>query len=523
MNFIKLLSLIIIISITYSCNEPLKGSSDLIYLPTTLNVIPIPNEVSKSIGSFVIDKETSFVYDEEIKNSAKLFNQYLSKGLGYKLKGEIEFSFSNLFKQTRSVVFSVNDSITSTEGYRITISEQKLLVESSTDKGAFLAVQTLRQILPTSFENSTYREEQINLELLKINDSPEYSYRGFMLDVARHFHSVDDVKHLIDLLAIYKINTLHLHLSDDQGWRIEIKSWTNLTDHGSKSSVKNEKGGFYTQEDYKEIQKYALKHHITIIPEIDMPGHTNAALSSYAELNCNGKATKPYYGTKVGFSTLCIDKDITYKFLDDVIGELAKITLGEYIHIGGDESHSTKESDYIPFIKRAIDIVKSHNKKVIGWDEIANTQIDKETVVQFWGKAKNAKLGAKKGSKIIMSPSDKIYLDIKYNDSTKIGITWAGLNPVDDAYNWNPESFIEGVTRDNILGIEAPLWSETVVTRADMEFLVFPRLLGVAEIAWSKPGNRDWNSYKLRLAKQKERFEVLNINYYKSPVIEWGH
>lgn len=521
MKFTKLLSLIILLSITFSCTEPLKKSTELVYSSSLSNVIPIPTEVLKSDGFFLINKETSFVFDGDLQNSANYFNEYLKKGLGYYLPNEVEFNLSNLFEPTRSIVFSVNDSISNVEGYRITISESKLLVEAKSDDGAFFAFQTLRQILPASFENEKYEKDQVQLDLYKIEDAPEYSYRGFMLDVARHFHSVSDVKHLIDLLSIYKINTLHLHLTDDQGWRIEIKSWPNLTAHGGKSSVKNEKGGFYTQEEYLEIQEYALKNHITIIPEIDMPGHTNAALSSYAELNCNGKATKPYYGTRVGFSSLCVDKDITYKFLDDVIGELSELTLGEYIHIGGDESHSTKKSDYIPFIKRAIDIVKSHDKKVIGWDEIAHSEIDEETIVQFWSKVGNAKLGASKGSKIIMSPAVKIYLDMKYNDSTKLGITWAGRNPVDDSYNWNPESYIKGVNRDDILGVEAPLWSETVVNKEDMEFLLFPRLPGVAETAWSKQKNRVWDSYKLRLVSHKERFEILKINYYKSPVVDW--
>jgi len=521
MKIIKILSIFLLSIFITSCSDNLKSSSELEYSMSSIDVIPIPNVVSKADGEFVIDKDVVFKYDDALKNSAIIFQSFLEKGLGYKI-GEVEtaFNFDKIFNP-RKIHFTINDSIESNEGYKITISEKELLVEAKNDHGAFNAVQTLRQILPASFENGSYGKDIVVLDLLKIDDAPQLSYRGFMLDVARHFHTVNEVKHLIDLLSIYKINTLHLHLSDDQGWRIEIKSWPNLTDFGSKSSVKNEKGGYYTQEDYIDIQNYATKHHITIIPEIDMPGHSNAALSSYPELNCDGNATKPYYGTRVGFSSFCVDKDITYKFLDDVLGELASITTGEYIHIGGDESHSTKMKDYIPFIKKAIDIVKSHGKKVIGWDEIAHSDIDSETIVQYWGKVKNAKLGASKGSKLILSPSDKIYLDIKYNDSTKLGLTWAGLNPVDDAYNWNIDSLIDGVDMKDVIGIEAPLWSETVVTAADMEFLTFPRLPGVAEIAWSKSDNRDWKEYRTRLAKQKARFEALKINYYHSPLVEW--
>ena len=518
MKIIKLLPILILAVIMSSCSNSLKDSSQLNYVSSSADIIPIPNKVDKAEGQFVINESTSFIFDAEFISAANVFRDYLSSSLGYKLKVGSSFSFN----EHSIISFVKNESIANKEGYKITISEKGLLVEASDDKGAFYAVQTLRQLLPASFENSTFKDSSVKLDLYKIEDKPEYAYRGFMLDVARHFFTVDEVKHVIDLISIYKINTLHLHLSDDQGWRIEIKSWPKLTTHGSKSSVKNEKGGFYTQNDYKEIQDYASKHQIVVIPEIDMPGHTNSALSSYAELNCDGKVTEPYYGTKVGFSTLCTANDNTYKFIDDVIGELAAITTGEYIHIGGDESHSTKLKDYIYFIDKARAIVESHGKKVIGWDEVANSNIDSKTIVQFWGKTKNAKLGADKGAKIIMSPADKIYLDIKYNDSTKLGLTWAGLNSVEDAYNWFADDFIEGVERGNVLGVEAPLWSETVVTTADVEFLVFPRLPGVAEQAWSKKEHLNWDTYKVRLAKQQERFEALEINYYKSPLVDWS-
>ncbi len=204
---------------------------------------------------------------------------------------------------------------------------------------------------------------------------PKYGYRGAMLDVARHFFTVDEVKKYIDLLAMYKINKLHLHLSDDQGWRIEIKSWPNLTNYGGSTEVGGGPGGFYTQEEYIELVSYAQERFITIIPEIDLPGHTNAALASYPELNCNGKSPDLYTGTEVGFSTLCANKEITFQFLDDVIREISEITPGPYFHIGGDESHVTKEEDYITFINRSQDMVLKYGKKVMGWDEIQNADL----------------------------------------------------------------------------------------------------------------------------------------------------
>ena len=517
MKLLKLpfLSLLMIVVVSSSCdNNKTEQDPQLNYVDVSIDVIPKPLSVKKAEGSFTVDRNTSVVFDESLKNSAEFLELYLHKGV-------VMLSSSVDPKLVGSQIrFSVNDSIVE-EGYKIEISAKELLIEAKDDKGAFFVVQTSRQLLPASFENSTDRKDSVNFDLLKIEDSPKFAYRGFMLDVARHFFTVGEVKRTIDLLAIYKINTLHMHLSDDQGWRIEIKSWPNLTAHGSKSSVGNKKGGFYTQEDYKEIQDYASKHHIVIIPEIDLPGHTNAVLSSYAVLNCNNKATKLYKGMKVGFSSLCVRKDITYKFIDDVIGELADITTGDYIHIGGDESHSTKKDDYIYFIDKAIAVVKSHGKKVIGWDEIAHSEIGEETVVQFWSKEDNASLAVKKGAKVLLSPSTHIYLDIKYNDSTEIGLVWAGLNSVEDAYTWDVDTLIAGVSVKNIIGIEAPLWTETVVTMDQLEYLVFPRLPGVAELAWSNANGRSWAEYRKRLAKQKNRFEALGVKYYKSDLVDW--
>jgi hexosaminidase len=317
------------------------------------------------------------------------------------------------------------------------------------------------------------------------------------------------------------MNVLHLHISDDQGWRIEIKSWPNLTTHGGSTQVGGEKGGFYTQEQYTDIVNYALDRNITIIPEIDMPGHTNAALASYAELNCNGKATELYTGTEVGFSTLCTDKKITYKFIDDVIRELAALTPGPYIHIGGDESLVTPLKDYIPFINKVQDIVKSHGKQVIGWDEIAKASLIDNSVVQFWADDENTKMGIEQGAKVIMSPAKKAYLDMQYDSTTVLGLHWAGYIEVDTGYIWNPETLVEGISKENILGIEAPLWSETVTNIDEIEYLVFPRLPGYAEIGWSATPARNWDDYKIRLAKHGKRMEAMDINFYRSGLVPW--
>ena len=248
------------------------------------------------------------------------------------------------------------------EGYKIQIEEGEITVLAETEHGHFNGIQTLRQLI----ESGSFHEKSVAIASGTITDKPEYSYRGAMLDVARHFFTVKDVKRYIDLIAQYKLNHLHLHLSDDQGWRIEIKSWPKLTTIGGSTEVGGGEGGFYTQEDYKEIVAYAKKKFVTIVPEIDVPGHTNAALASYPELNCNGKSPELYTGIEVGFSTLCTDKEIVYTFLDDVVREISEMTPGPYFHIGGDESHVTELKDYIPFIERTAKIVEKHGKQVIG-------------------------------------------------------------------------------------------------------------------------------------------------------------
>jgi hexosaminidase len=354
-----------------------------------------------------------------------------------------------------------------------------------------------------------------------IRDFPEYAYRGAMLDVARHFFSVEDVKRFIDFLAAYKMNALHLGLSNDQGWRIEIKSWPKLAEIGGSTEVGGGEGGFYTQEQYSEIVKYAQERNITIIPEIDMPGHTNAALASYPELNCNGKATQLYTGIEVGFSTLCTNKEITYQFIDDVIRELAAITPGPYFHIGGDESHVTPMEDYIPFVNRVQEIVLKHGKKVIGWDEIANATPVEGSTIQFWDNIKNATMGMEKGAKVLISPASKAYLDMKYDSTTTLGLKWAGYIEVDHGYKWNPTELVPGLTKEKILGIEAALWTETITNIDELEYMVFPRLPGYAEIGWTAPAARNWDEYKLRLAQHGKRFEAMEIDFYRSLLVPW--
>jgi hexosaminidase len=348
-----------------------------------------------------------------------------------------------------------------------------------------------------------------------------------MLDVARHFLPPDAVKRYVDLMALYKLNRLHLHLSDDQGWRIEIPAWPALTAVGGSTEVGGGPGGYYTREEYADLVRYASDRFITVVPEIDVPGHTNAALASYPALNCDGVAPPLFTGTAVGFSSLCVDKEETYAFLDDVVREIAALTPGPYFHIGGDEVRELSEEQYARFMDRAQQIVASHGKRVVGWDEVAETSLIPGTLVQVWrpqrsGSTSPALLDAVAGdATLILSPADRVYLDMKYDSTTVLGLHWAGYNDVRDAYDWEPTDLLPGVPGEAIAGVEAPLWSETLGTLADVEFMAFPRLVGVAEVAWSAEGSRDWSSYRLRLGAQAPRWTALGVNFFRSPLVPW--
>jgi hexosaminidase len=321
-------------------------------------------------------------------------------------------------------------------------------------------------------------------------------------------------------MAYYKLNRFHMHLSDDQGWRLAINSWPNLATYGGSTQVGGGSGGYYTQAEYAEIVAYAQSRYITVIPEIDMPGHTNAALASYAELNCDGKAPPLHTGTEVGFSSLCIDKEITFAFVEDVIREIAALTPGPYLHVGGDETHATSAVDYVQFIDRVQAIVQAHGKQMVGWEEIAQSDLLPSSVAQHWH-SDQARTAAQQGAKVIMSPASRTYLDMKYDPSTPLGLNWAGTIDVKEAYTWDPATQVSGVSESDVLGVEAALWSETLQTIEDVEFMAFPRLPGCAEIGWSPETGRNWDEYRIRLAAHGPRLTAMGVNFYRSPLVPW--
>jgi hexosaminidase len=497
-----------------------KTSSDL----SKTDVIPKPVTVTATGGYFVLKSHTDIYVRGESKE-IKQIGQYLADKLKLSTGYSIDVKTAEKVPGSGNIYLTLLDkssgSILGEEGYELIITKKQILLKANNPAGLFRGIQTIRQLLPAKIELASKQTGPWKISTGTITDYPVYSYRGVMLDVSRHFFGVGDVEKLMDYLAYYKMNILHLHLSDDQGWRIEIKSWPELAKHGGNTQVGGGKGGYYTQEQYSEIVNYAKERYITIVPEIDMPGHTNAALASYADLNCNGKATELYTGTNVGFSTLCTAQNITYKFIDDVIRELAALTPGPYIHIGGDESRSTKREDYIPFINKVQDIVIANGKQVLGWDDIAIASLKPNVVAQHWANVKNANMAVDQGAKILMSPATKAYLDMQYDKSTKLGLHWAAYIEVDSAYIWDPATLIPRVGKENVLGIEAALWTETITNLHEMEYMVFPRLPGYAEIGWTPSSERNWNEYKVRLGKQGERFKAMGINYYPSRLVPW--
>ena len=473
-----LLSLIAVLLV--SCGGPMyESDTSLDQLP----LIPRSQSVISELGGFGYGANLEVIAEDQELADLKSFIP-------------VESSLEN---SSGPLVLSLGLKHPSPEAYRLSINRQVIRIQGASPAGVFRGIQTLRQILAAS--NSATQQTIKVLPLGVIEDWPSLSYRGTMLDVARHFFTVDEVKQYIDQMAQYKINTLHLHLSDDQGWRIEIKAYPRLTDIGAATEVGGGPGGCYTQEDFLELQAYAAQRFIQIIPEIDMPGHTNAAIVAYPELNGNGKPVSPYWGTAVGFSTFDARNEAVYTFIDQVVKEIGALSTSDYFHLGGDESHVTSKEDYLFFVERVGEIIRTHQKTPIGWDEVAQTDLGPGSVAQFWASEKNALAAVDKKMKVLMSPAKKAYLDMQYDSLSPYGLHWAGYISVQDAYNWDPLSYVPGLDADHILGIEAPLWSETISDSSGLEYLAFPRLICVAELGWTPQSLRSWEDFNRRLAE----------------------
>ncbi|HEX6070767.1 MAG TPA: beta-N-acetylhexosaminidase [Longimicrobiaceae bacterium] len=484
-------------------------------------VIPAPAEVRPAGGApFAITAGTAVVVETaapEVQAVAEQLAHILRPATGFPIPVSPSAGAGAI------VLRLGGDAGLGEEGYRLESRADRLELVANRAAGLFRGVQTIRQLLPATIEMELRagRDASWTIPAGVIVDRPRFAWRGAMLDVARHFFSVAEVKQYIDALALYKINILHLHLSDDQGWRIEIRSRPQLAEVGGLTQVGGGPGGFYTQEEYAEIVRYAQERYMTVVPEIDMPGHTNAALVAFPQLSCGTRPPAPYTGTAVGFSTFCVDNEETYRLIEDVMRELAALTPGPWLHMGGDEVEALTDEQYAHFVERVQEIIARTGKQMVGWEEITKARLLPTTLSQQW-KSDSTAAAVQQGVKLIMSPASRAYIDMKYDDDTEIGLDWAGQRDVEATYDWDPATFTAGITESDIVGVEAPLWTETVKNLTAAQYLVFPRLPAIAEIGWSPAARREWSSFRYRLAAQAPRWRILGINYYRSPQVPWG-
>lgn len=421
------------------------------------------------------------------------------------------------------------------EGYRITLADH--IEISGSDAGLFYGIQTLRQLL----------SEDGTLPRGTIEDAPRYAHRGVMLDVVRSFFDVPTVKAFIDRAASLKFNRLHLHLTDDQGWRLQIHSRPLLTERAATTAALGRPGGFYTQDDFREIVRYAAERHITVIPEIDLPGHTHAIGLAYPEVleapvhtdallaqsaelaQPLPVAGEPYTGWGVGHSSVRIRDTATWEFLDDVLREVAAITPGPWLHIGGDEAHGTDAADFAHFIERVTALVHGLGKTPMAWHEAGAADVAAGTIGQFWGsiaptpaQAAHTRHFAERDGQVILSPADTAYLDQKYDADFPLGLSWAGLIDLEKAYGWEPGDVIPGLSDASILGVEAPLWAETLTDLDDIDRLFFPRAAAIAEIAWSPAAAKDWPSFRGRIGALGAVWDAAGWGGHRPAEIAWS-
>lgn len=443
-------------------------------------------------------------------------------------------------------------TLTGEHAYRLEVTTTGVQISARHNAGLFYGTRTFKQLLPAAINSRFPVQANWQAPTATIVDGPRYEYRAIMLDVARSFLTVDEVKAAIDALADQKMSYLHLHLADDQGWRIEITNegkdaddpidYSLLTKVSGKTAMTqqgylNELGhtGFYTQAEYRDLVAYAAAKHITVIPEIDMPGHTNAVLHAIPQLNTPGSShngegvrTAPPNGTgNVGYSYLDPNDALTKKFIRHVFTQLAEMTPGPYIHMGGDESHAMAQryghNGYASNVREIIDIVHSTGKRTVGWNEYAESKLDAGDMIQYWYGPKNyvQRSTENEGTRVIISDGNKSYLDMKYHAGTPIGLTWAGNGDFDHYYNWNPERIIDGVNDDKIAGNEAPMWSETIRGGEQMEFMAFPRAISHAEIGWTPQNLRNLGDFKARMARHLPRLTFAGVNYYDGARTAW--
>jgi hexosaminidase len=449
------------------------------------------------------------------------------------------------------------------EAYQLTTTTSSVVLQAATPHGLFNGVQTIRQLLPPWITSPTVQHVDWTMPVVQIADHPRYQYRGILLDIARHYETPDAVKRLLDQVAQYKINTFHLHLSDDQGFRLVINGFPNLATIGGQGSVGTDgrtmdPGGFWTQAQYKDVVAYAAARFIKVMPEVDTPGHNNAIIMSEyndtsnpllnghpQDINCSVNNPPQWnYTGDVGYSALCPESDNTWTILTAIIDQLTALSSSQYYDLGGDEVPSTllSQDRYAALVNREGGIVNADGKTVMGWAEIsgAGTALAPGSVAEYWNPASGSDPGTEtgrnavaKGMKVVMAPANHAYLDQKYAPNTPptLGLTWAcgaGGCDVDKFYNWDPATYVTGVTDANVIGVEGAMWGETVRNINEIDYMVFPRLPALAELGWSPKADRTGTSspayqdFLTRLAAQGARWQAAGTNFYPSPEVPWS-
>ena len=514
------------------------------------HVIPLPQEVSLTEAEpFYLTRSTSIAYPEGndlLKRNAEFLAEYVKESAGFDLSAQAYKEGAEPAGQ--AIVLKLNPAIGNPEGYTIDISAGQVSVEGQTENGVFYGIQTLRKSIP-----ATTDAWNVVLPAGHIADAPRFAYRGMLLDVCRHFFPVEFVKEYIDLLALHNMNTFHWHLTDDQGWRIEIDKYPKLTEVGSQRKCtvigRNTQeydstpyGGFYTKEQAKEIVEYAKQRYITVIPEVDLPGHMLAALAAYPELGCTGGPyeVSPRWG--IFEDVLCVGNEQTMQFLEDVMAEIIEIFPSEYVHIGGDESprdrwevcpkcqarikseglkadanHSAEDRLQSYCMTRIEKFLNERGRKIIGWDEILDGDVAPNATVMSWRGMEGGIKAAKLGHDVIMVPTSYAYFDYYQTadvDNEPLGI--GGYVPVGKVYSLEPvPTELTPEEQKHILGAQANLWTEYIATTEHVEYMVLPRMAALSEVQWTLPDKKDYEDFTQRLPRLMAFYERDGLNYAK--------
>lgn len=527
--------------VCFSCSQKMNESSN-----EELALIPVPQDITVGSDCFILTHNAAITLDEsndELKSIAGYMNDKIAPATGFDLPvekhGKIEFKL-------------VDDASLGDEGYHLKVKHGDILLSANKPAGIFYGVQTLLQMLPAQIKSKTAQPKDMKwtIPCVEITDKPQFPWRGLMLDVSRHWFTKEEVMKYIDELAEYKMNVFHWHLTDDQGWRLEIKSLPRLTEVGAwraprvgqwwqrerqQAGEESTYGGFYTQEDVKEVLAYAAKRYVRVIPEIDVPGHGVAALVAYPELACMKAPDAVNVGNKFygeDENTLCVGKETTFEFMDKVLTEVAALFPDEYIHIGGDEcfkgfwhkcprcqarmkAENLKNEEELQsyFIHRMGDLLKSKGKKLIGWDEILEGGLAPDANVMSWRGMEGGIKAAKAGHHVIMTPTEHCYIDLWQGEPSVEPDTYS-MCRLSDSYSFNPVP--EGVPAEMILGGQGNLWAESVPTFRHAEYMTWPRGWALAEVLWSGPAKSDWNKFWPRVEKHFVRADQAEIKYARS-------